>query len=182
MSRNRTALVALAALTIFTTLAAVAHAAANPPGDIPDNQAYVSYRGSGYSLKTPEGWSRRQAGSTTSFSDKYNSIAVETGRSAKAPTAASVMRTDVARLKATQTHFVLVRISAVTRPAGSVIVVSYRAESAANPVTGKAITNDVERYAFWKAGRRATLTLQGPRGSDNVDPWKIVTNSFRWAS
>jgi hypothetical protein len=26
-----------------------------------------------------------------------------------------------------------------------------------------------------------TLTLSAPVGSDNVDPWRTVTDSFRWA-
>jgi hypothetical protein len=25
------------------------------------------------------------------------------------------------------------------------------------------------------------LTLTGPVGADNVDPWKIVTDSFKWS-
>jgi hypothetical protein len=25
-----------------------------------------------------------------------------------------------------------------------------------------------------------TLTLSGPTNADNVDPWKIVTDSVRW--
>jgi hypothetical protein len=48
-------------------------------------------------------------------------------------------------------------------------------------VTGKTITEDVERYAFWKAGRLAIVTLAAPRGSDNVDAWRLITTSFRWA-
>ncbi len=55
-----------------------------------------------------------------------------------------------------------------------------RAASAPNPVTGKSVTNDVERYEFWHAGKLVTLTLAAPQGSDNVDPWKLVTDSFTW--
>jgi hypothetical protein len=47
-------------------------------------------------------------------------------------------------------------------------------------VTGKTITNDVERYELWRAGKLAIVTLQAPHGSDNVDAWKLVTSSFRW--
>ena len=36
--------------------AGVAQADSGPPGDIPDNQAFVTFRGAGYSLKVPEGW------------------------------------------------------------------------------------------------------------------------------
>ena len=166
---------------LLATASGNALAAPNPPGDIPDNQAFVTFKGAGYSLKTPEGWARTTVGVATTFTDKYNSIAVTIGRSATAPTAASVGKLDVAKLKATAKHFQLVKVTRVRRKAGSAIVVSYRADSAPNSVTGKVITNDVERYSFWKAGRLATLTLQGPKGSDNVDPWKLVTDSFRWS-
>lgn len=42
------------------------------------------------------------------------------------------------------------------------------------------VTEAVERYVFWKGGREVILTLSGPKGSDNVDPWHAVTESFRW--
>jgi hypothetical protein len=38
----------------------------------------------------------------------------------------------------------------------------------------------VERYAFWRSGREVVLTLSGAKGADNVDPWRMVTDSFRW--
>jgi hypothetical protein len=57
---------------------------------------------------------------------------------------------------------------------------TYRAASAPDSVTGKSITQDIERYSYWKAGRLATVTLAAPKGSDNVDAWKLVTTSFRW--
>jgi hypothetical protein len=47
-------------------------------------------------------------------------------------------------------------------------------------VTGKSIIEDVERYTYWKAGRLAIITLAAPRGSDNVDAWRLITSSFRW--
>jgi len=49
-----------------------------------------------------------------------------------------------------------------------------------DPVTGKTVTDSVERYVFTHGGRTAVLTLSGPRGADNVDPWRIVTDSLRW--
>jgi hypothetical protein len=38
----------------------------------------------------------------------------------------------------------------------------------------------VERYEFWRAGHEVVLTLSAPVGSDNVDPWRKVTDSFAW--
>ena len=53
-------------------------------------------------------------------------------------------------------------------------------DAPADPVTGKVVHDAVERYEFWRAGTEAILTLSGPVGADNVDPWRIVTDSFRW--
>jgi hypothetical protein len=47
-------------------------------------------------------------------------------------------------------------------------------------VTGKSVTDAVERYTFTKGTNIAVLTLSGPQGADNVDPWRIVTDSLRW--
>jgi hypothetical protein len=60
------------------------------------------------------------------------------------------------------------------------VLVTYGADAAADPVTGKVVHDDVERYAFWKDGKEVVLTLSGPAGSDNVDPWRVVTDSFGW--
>ncbi|WP_329331359.1 hypothetical protein OG866_01105 [Streptomyces sp. NBC_00663] len=51
----------------------------NPPGDIPDNQAFVAYRPTGgsftgFTVKVPEGWARTGQGSTTVFTDKLNTV------------------------------------------------------------------------------------------------------------
>jgi hypothetical protein len=43
------------------------------------------------------------------------------------------------------------------------------------------VRQDVQRYTFWKNGNQVVLTLSGAVGADNVDPWHIVTDSFRWA-
>ncbi|MBI2684304.1 MAG: hypothetical protein HYX33_02755 [Actinobacteria bacterium] len=170
-----------AALVAASALAAPALSLAEvaPPGDIPDNTAYVVQVGNGYSLKTPEGWARTAKGGATTYADKFNSIRVELVTSKRAPSVASV-RAELGRLAKATPGYQAGRVSTVTRPAGRVLLATYRALSAPNAVTGKRVTNDVERYAFWKSGRTAIVTLQAPKGSDNVDPWKTVTTSFRW--
>jgi hypothetical protein len=57
---------------------------------------------------------------------------------------------------------------------------SFLAQSSPDPVTGKTRTNAVEEWHFFHKGRELVLTLQGPKGADNVDPWKIVTDSVTW--
>ena len=49
-----------------------------------------------------------------------------------------------------------------------------------DPVTGKVYRDEVERYEFYRNGTESVLTLAGPVGADNVDPWRTVTNSFQW--
>ena len=42
------------------------------------------------------------------------------------------------------------------------------------------VAEAVERYTFWSSGVEAVLTLAGPKGADNVDPWRTVSDSLRW--
>ncbi len=44
--------------------------------DIPDNQIFITYRGAGYTIKVPEGWTRSGSRTTVSFRDKDNSIRI----------------------------------------------------------------------------------------------------------
>ena len=154
------------------------------PGDIPDNQAFVAFTptSGGYSLKVPEGWARSENGATVTFTDHYNTITGTTTNAPAAPTLASVSNTDVPALEASTSHFELVSVTAVARPAGPAILVTYRAASEPDSVTGKRVAIDVERYEFWHAGTLVTLTLSGARGSDNVDPWRTVTDSISWTA
>src|SRR3954468_7828298 len=57
----------------------------SPAGDIPDNQAYVRYAAPGVSVKVPEGWSRTASGGAVTFTDKLNTIRVETTAANAAP-------------------------------------------------------------------------------------------------
>ena len=51
----------------------------NPPGDIPDSQVFIRFDSpDGFSFKAPEGWARSDADHRSTFSDKYNRIAIST--------------------------------------------------------------------------------------------------------
>ena len=152
----------------------------NQPGDIPDNQVFVPWTApSGdYSITVPEGWARSKTAGATTFTDKLNSItAVE--QSGPKPTVASVTA-DVKQIKKSSTGWVDGTVSQITRTSGPAILATYQADVPADPVTNKVINDDVEQYTFWKSGNVVTLTLAGPHGADNVDPWRIVTDSFKW--
>ena len=153
----------------------------NPPGDIPDNQAFVAFKSSlGFSVKVPEGWARRELPGAISFSDKYNELQVAVSQHAVDPTLASLKQNEVAALEKSPKAVRVTSLKALSMPAGQVFVVHYGANSDPNPVSNKAIRLDNERYYFWKAGRLATLTVSAPAGADNADQWQLMAKSFAW--
>ena len=155
-----------------------------PCGDIPDTQAFVTFMSPDgtFSLKVPEGWSRAQTGSSTLFIDKFNSVRVETTTMPSPPTVASATAVEVPAIAAATPGFKLGTVSTVRRSAGDAVLVTYRADSTTDAVTGRSVRLEVERYEFAKNGQQAALTLSAPVGADNVDPWKTITNSFGWAA
>jgi hypothetical protein len=160
-----------------------AAAETNPPGDIPDTQVYVAWTppGGGFTVKAPEGWSRTTQGQATVFADKFNSVRVEKAAAAAAPTVASVRSTDVPAVRGSSKHFTLRQVTQVHRKGGDAVLAEYQADSAPDQVTGKSVPLDVQRYVFFRNGSKVVLTLSGAVGADNVDPWRIVTDSFRWS-
>jgi hypothetical protein len=155
----------------------------SPPGDIPDNQAYVAYSppGAGYSVKVPEGWSRITAHGATTFTDKLNSITMQTRPAAAPMTVGGAGRSEIRKLAQSARGFHAGRVSTVHRSAGRAIRITYTAKGRPDPVTGRAVTDAVERYVFFHGGKDLVLTLSGPKGADNVDPWRIVTDSVSWS-
>jgi hypothetical protein len=154
----------------------------SPPGDIPDNQAYVAYAppGGGYSVEVPEGWARTTQGAATVFTDKLNAVQMEVRPASAAPTVAGVKRDEVPKLAKTVPGFKLQGVTTVSRKGGKGVLVTYLGTSPADPVTGKVRQTAVERYYFFRNGKLVVLTLSGAKGADNVDPWRIVTDSLRW--
>ena len=154
----------------------------NPAGDIPDNQVFVVYTppSGGFSVKVPEGWARTEAGGAVTFTDKLNRVRMETVAAASAPTVQSAQQQEVPAIQASVKRYEAGKVTTVTRKAGGAVLITYRADAAPDPVTGKVVHDDVERYEFWKAGKTVILTLSGPQGADNVDPWRIVTDSLTW--
>ncbi|MET8337546.1 hypothetical protein ABZV14_28610 [Streptosporangium canum] len=152
----------------------------NPPGDIPDNTTFVSYRATRYEIKVPEGWARTSLPAGASFTDKLNSIGIELRPAASAPTIDTARLNEVPALRSAGGNFTLKKIQTVGRAGGQAIRLVYQVDGPSNPVTGKVVREDAERYVFYHNGQEAVLTLSGPAGSDNVDPWRLVSDSFRW--
>ena len=154
----------------------------NPAGDIPDNQVFVPYSppGGRFTVKVPEGWGRTARAGTVSFTDKLNTISMETRPAPAAPTVASARQAELPAIQSASRRYQPGTVTQVRRTGGGVVLVTYKADAPADPVTGKVVHDAVERYEFWRGGTEAILTLAGPVGADNVDPWRTVSDSFRW--
>jgi hypothetical protein len=153
-----------------------------PPGDIPDTIAYVPYTDHALKLtiSTPEGWSRMTQGGHLVFTDKLNRVEVFTAPASQQPTPASVKASELPAISRSVKTFELQSITTVTRHAGPAVRIAYLGDSRPNPVTGKVGTLAFERYDFFHAGREYVVLASSPKGSDNVDPWRIITNSVRY--
>jgi hypothetical protein len=163
---------------IVALIASALAAEKNPPGDIPDDQVFVSYKSSvsGYSLKVPEGWARSEKGSDVQFIDKFDGVAIIVDAAATAPTIKDI----IVRLGKAEKGFKVVSTKEIRLPVGSVLLVKYESDSETNPVTNKRIRLEDEAYAFYKNGKIAILILWAPVGADNADQWKLISESFRW--
>lgn len=155
----------------------------HPPGDIPDNQVYLDYRipGSRVHIKVPEGWPRSTAHGVTTFTDKYNSVAIQVTSAPHPPTPVSVRRTDIPQLRRQVSAFAAPHVTTVTRQHGHAVLLGYLLDSAPSPVTGKVVRDAAQRFLFRHNGQEAVLVLTGPKTADNVDPWRLVSNSLRWS-
>jgi hypothetical protein len=150
-------------------------------GDIPDNQVFLVFhdRPAGYSMRYPEGWAQRGAARDVTFQDKNNLVHVLVASGA-APTPASVSA-DLARLKASTPSLKAQAPLTMTISGAPAVKAVYTTVSAPNPVTGKRVKLTVDRYVLHRGGKVATVDLGTPVGVDNVDAYRLMIQSFRWA-
>jgi hypothetical protein len=153
----------------------------NPPGDIPDNVAYVPYSNTAgrFTFRHPEGWAETTRTSQVTFTDKLNGVQVLPGTDTTPPTVAIARSRDVAALTGSQAAFELRSITAVTEPGGVGVHIVYRRNSAPDPVTGRQYRDEVERYELVANGREVVMELYGPVGADNVDAYRTMVQSLR---
>lgn len=180
---RRTARALAVALAVLPTACGGGGADAGGAGDIPDSQVFVVYAppAGGFTVRVPEGWARTEAAGAVTFTDRFNSVRLETAPAPTAPTVQSAERDEVPALASAATNLSGTKVSTVTRIGGPAVLVTYQADGAPDAVTAKVPRLAVERYEFWKDGRQVVLTLSGAMGADNVDPWRTVSDSFRWA-
>lgn len=168
--------------TASTVAAGPVATESNPPGDIPDNQAFVPFAppGGRFSVSIPEGWARQVSSTGASFTDKLNRVQVSSTTVTKEPTVATVQSVEVASLRSQIAQFAAGKISTVDRSGQQAILLTYQGDSAPDDVTGKVVRDAFERYTFVHGKIRVDLTLSGPTNADNVDPWRTVSDSVRW--
>jgi hypothetical protein len=154
----------------------------NPPGDIPDTQVFVEYVSSagGYAFRAPEGWARKTVGPDVSFVDKLDGVSVSVSTEAAAPSVASATKEQVVALKASGRAVQVKSVKSVHVRSGPAILVDYGSNSEPDPVTGKQVRLDNHEFLFYRQGKLARLRLWAPVGADNVDQWKLMSDSFRW--
>jgi hypothetical protein len=122
-------------------------------------------------------------------------VTVTWSAASSAPTPTSVKGNQVPALQRTERAFSLGKVlpcaPSCTVPystapivlslhGGNAVALTYEVNSAPNSVTGKQYRLEVVRLDFFRGGEEADLVLSGPVGSDNVDPWRLVAQSFRW--
>jgi hypothetical protein len=153
----------------------------NPLGDIPDDQVYVVHASPDgrFSVQVPEGWARTDLPDGVSFTDKLDTVSVQELTGRPQPTPDSV-RTEELTVVADGHANVAVGDVTAALPSGPALHATWSADSAPDPVTGRTVRDDVETFVFWRDGTEVLLTLSGPQGADNVDPWRQISQSFAW--
>jgi hypothetical protein len=119
-------------------------------GDIPDNQEFLTF-------------TDRPAG----YSIKYPAGWARTGNG-----------NDVTfREKGNVVH---IAVHSGAAKSGSGEKATLTRQSAPDPVTGKSVPLQVDIYEYEKGGKVAKLELSTPEGVDNVDAYRMISESFRW--
>src|SRR6267142_450896 len=100
----------------------------NPAGDIPDNQAFVPFTPPGglFTVSVPEGWARSTDGAATIFTDKLNTVRIETRPLATAPNTESVSVDELPAIASSTAGYRPGTVTAVQRKAGPVMLITYQ--------------------------------------------------------
>jgi hypothetical protein len=156
-----------------------APAEVSPQGDISDTVAYVPWVSADRRIRFthPEGWSQTAIRTGVRFVSKLDSVTM-TVTPGPRPSVSEV-RAKVAPSFGKGRASQIVAVQAAGLPAGRAVRVTWRVNSAPDPVTGKAHRDEVVTYLLGSGGRVVRLDLSGPVGADNVDPYRIMAQSLR---
>ena len=164
-----------------STAAASSEAGSTAQGDIPDNQQFLTFknRSAGYTSSYPQGWARSGNGDQVTFQDKSNTITIKVAPGPR-PTPASVTA-ELKQEAATDPCLHAGSPQSTSAGANQVVKVTYTTEGQKSPVTGQRPKITVDRYVYFKGGKVATVDLATPVGVDNVDAYRMISESFRWS-
>jgi hypothetical protein len=149
-------------------------------GDIPDNQTFLLFRdpGAGYSVRYPEGWARKGSGNDVTFQEKANVIHIAVARG-PVPTEATASA-GIEQMRKSDPTVQSTPPERLTLNGAPVVKVTYTRLSAPDPVTGKRFQLTIDRYLYAKGGKVAVIDLGTPVGVDNVDAYRMISESFQW--
>jgi hypothetical protein len=150
-------------------------------GDVPDNAVYLTYSDASpaFSIQYVEGWQVTPKVDGVEIRDKDSSETVAVVAH-QADVAGYVASTDLPALRA-QAGFALLAQDSVKVGAASYVHLAYQTTSPPDPVTGKQVPLNVDRYYVPGSGGLAIVSLATPVGVDNVDAFRQLIASFRWA-
>lgn len=151
-------------------------------GDIPDSQVFVPFAPTpgDFSILSPEGWACIEKAKEVSFVDKYDGLRVTLAPFAGPLTLARARESVVPAIVNSGRVVSVGKISRLRRKGGEAIVVTFASNSEPNQVTGRQIRLENQACLFYDKGRLAIVTMWAPSGSDNVDQWNLISDSFRW--
>jgi photosystem II reaction center protein PsbP len=164
-----------------STAAASSESGSTAQGDIPDNQQFLAYKNhsGGYSISYPQGWARSGNGNQVTFQDKSNTVTIKVSPGLR-PTAASVSA-ELKQEAAADPCLSAGKPQSTTAGPNQVVKVTYATEGQKSPVTGQRPKITVDRYVYFRGGKVATVDLATPVGVDNVDAYRMISESFRWS-
>jgi hypothetical protein len=150
-------------------------------GDVPDNAVFLRYKDLklGFSIQYVEGWQVTPDPSGVTIRDKDSSEIVQIVP-AQTDVAGYVSSTDLPALQA-QAGFKLVKQDKVKVGSQTLIHLVYDILSPADSVTGKQVPQTVDRYFVPGTNGLAVVSLATPKGVDNVDAFRQMIESLRWA-
>ena len=154
----------------------------NPPGDIPDTTHYVAWSSPDGKVQFnhPEGWAQTAVTGGVRFSDKLNSVTLTTSTGAP-PTVAGTQSKVVPALVASRGAVQIMSLGTATLPAGRAVRLTWRVNSAPDPVTSRVYRDEVVTYLVGVSNRVVRMDLSGAVGSDNVDPYRTISDSLKVA-
>lgn len=150
-------------------------------GDVPDNAVFLTYHDPklGYAIQYVEGWQVSPTADGVAIRDKDSSELVQVVP-IPADVATYVSGTDLAAI-GQQSGFKLIKQDTVAVKGATLVHLTYALPSPPDPVTGKQVPSTVDRYYVPGPKGLAIVSLATPKGVDNVDAFRQMIESFRWA-